>query len=62
VASIFGRLSEQRMGPRASPGAAGKPAPAQAARELKGDLGRDHGKDASGAVRERAREPKPRPK
>lgn len=62
VASTFGRLSEQRMKPRASPGAAGRPAPAQAARELKGDLGRDHGKDASGAARERAREPKPRPK
>ena len=68
VASTFGRLSEQRMRPRASPGAAGKPAPAQAARELKGDLGqkgdlgRDHGKDASGTARERAREPKPRPK
>ena len=69
VASTFGRLGVLRMGrPRASPGAVGKPAPAKAARELKGDLGqkgdlgRDHGKDASGAARERAREPKPRPK
>lgn len=62
VASTFGRLGGLRMGPRASPGAAGKPSPAKAARDLKGDLGRDRGKDASGDARERARERKPRPK
>jgi len=55
VAAAFGRLGALRMAPPASPGAA-------RARGLKDRPGRDHGKDASGAARERAREPKPRPK
>jgi hypothetical protein len=59
VTSAFGRLGARRMAPSASPGAAGRAADA---RELKDRLGRDHGRDASGAARERAREPKPRPK
>lgn len=63
VASTFGRLGALRMGPRASPGAAGRAGPAKdaRARELQDDL-RNHGKDASGAARERARDRKPRPK
>ena len=59
VAAAFGRLGALRMAPPASPGAAGRAAPV---RELKDRPGRDHGKDASGAARERAREPKPHPK
>lgn len=64
VTSTFGRLGALRMAPPASPGAAGKAGPAKdaRARELKDGLGRNHGKDASGAARERARELKPRPK
>ena len=61
VASAFGRLGALRMGPRASPGAAGNAGPAKGARgrELKDDLD-NHGKDASGAAREHARDPKSR--
>ena len=64
VTSAFGRLAALRMAPPASSGAAGKAAPAAdaRARESKERLGRNHGKDASGAARERARELKPRPK
>jgi hypothetical protein len=64
VTSAFGSLGALRIAPPASSGAAGKAAPAgdARARELKDRLGRDHGQDASGAARERARELKPRPK
>jgi hypothetical protein len=71
AASAFGSLSELRMRPRASSGAAGKVPPPQVgqdaatrARELKGDLGRDRAKEAAEAARERAREngSKPRSK
>jgi hypothetical protein len=59
VASAFGRLGALRMAPRAPSGAAGEDA---RARELRDSLGRDKGRDASGAARERARDLKPRPK
>ena len=64
VSSAFGSLGALRIAPPASSGAAGKAAPAEdaRARELKDRLGRNHGKDASGAALERARELKPRPK
>jgi hypothetical protein len=64
VTTAFGSLGALRMAPPASPGAAGKAAPAEDARgrDLKDRPGRDQGKEASGAARERAREPKPRPK
>ena len=64
VASAFGRLGALRMAPPASPGAAGNAGPAKdaRARELRDDLGRNHGKDASGAARERARDLKRRAK
>ncbi|MGH8722703.1 MAG: FecR family protein [Burkholderiales bacterium] len=55
VASSFGRLGALRMAPPARPGKDAR------ARELKDNLGA-HGKDASGAARERARDLKPRPK
>jgi len=59
VASAFGRLGALRMAPPAPPGAAGEDA---RARELKDRFGRDQGRDASDAARERARNLKPRPK
>jgi hypothetical protein len=59
VASAFGRLGALRMAPPAPSGAAGEDA---RARELRDSLGRDKGRDASGAARERARDLKPRPK
>lgn len=64
VASAFSRLGALRMAPPASPGAAGKAGPGKdgRARELKDDLGRNHGKDTSDAAREGARERKPRQK
>lgn len=71
VASTFGRLSEQRMRPRASPGAAGKATPSKAgqdaaarAREAKENVGRNRAEEAAGAAREQARDrpSKPRPK
>jgi len=64
VTSVFGRLGALRLAPPAPSGAAGKAAPAEdaRARELSDSLGRDQGRDASGAARERARELKPRPK
>jgi hypothetical protein len=64
VTTAFGSLGALRMAPRASPGAAGKAAPAEDARgrDLKDRPGRDYGRDASGVARERARELKPRPK
>jgi hypothetical protein len=59
VASAFGRLGALRMAPPAPSGAAGEDA---RARELKDRFGRDKGRDASGAARERARDLKLRPK
>lgn len=64
VTSAFGSLGALRMAPPATSGTAGKAAPAEdaRARELRDRLGREHGKETSGAARERARELKPRPK
>jgi hypothetical protein len=64
VSSAFGSLGALRMAPPAPSGAAGNAAPAEdaRARELRDSLGRDQGRDASGAARERARDLKPRPK